>query len=400
MRPSASCRCWSRWSTDMKPDGVVVAFDAGSPRFASQALAQYKIHRPPTADELRSQFPMVKELLEAMQVPIVEVEGWEGDDILGTLAVRGRDAGLRVLLVTGDRDAFQLVSDGVSVVTTKKGITDIVIYGPAEVVERYGVTPAQVPDFLGLKGDTSDNIPGVPGVGEKTAAKLLQQYGTLDCSHRARRGDPRASWARTCARTWARRSRHASSRRSRATCPSSWIWRASSLAASTARGGEGLCRAALHVAARPRAGAEGRGRRARVRRNSHSRRGRIAASGAEAAALPGALAARANPSSSQVPTRSRSCASGRPPRRAGGSAWSWTTARAIRSSARSARWRLRDGERRAGRAGHRRRARPMSCHCCGLAAGSPRRDAKALLQVACPPDEAVSCDDAGARRAV
>lgn len=165
---------------DMKPDGVVVAFDRGKPAFRMEALAQYKVHRPPTAEDLRAQFPMVKELLEAIRVPIVEVEGWEGDDILGTLAVRGREAGLRVLLVTGDRDAFQLVGDGVSVVTTKKGITDIVIYGPDEVLERYGVTPAQVPDFLGLKGDTSDNIPGVPGVGEKTAAKLLQQYGTLD----------------------------------------------------------------------------------------------------------------------------------------------------------------------------------------------------------------------------
>jgi DNA polymerase-1 len=165
---------------DLKPDGVVVAFDRGKPAFRVEALAQYKVHRPPTAEELRAQFPMVKELLTAICVPIVEVDGWEGDDILGTLAVRGREAGLRVLLVTGDRDAFQLVGDGVVVVTTKKGITDIVTYGPDEVLERYGVTPAQVPDFLGLKGDTSDNIPGVPGVGEKTAAKLLQQYGTLE----------------------------------------------------------------------------------------------------------------------------------------------------------------------------------------------------------------------------
>ncbi|HEY5541614.1 MAG TPA: DNA polymerase I [Coriobacteriia bacterium] len=165
---------------DLKPDGVVVAFDRGKPAFRTEALAQYKVHRPPTADELRVQFPMVKVLLAAIDVPIVEVDGWEGDDILGTLAKRGHEAGLRVLLVTGDRDAFQLVGDGVSVVTTKKGITDIVVYGPAEVLERYGITAAQVPDYLGLKGDPSDNIPGVPGVGEKTAAKLLQQYGTLE----------------------------------------------------------------------------------------------------------------------------------------------------------------------------------------------------------------------------
>ena len=165
---------------DLRPDGVVVAFDLGKPAFRVEALAQYKMHRPPTDPLLRAQFPIVKELLVALDVPMVELEGWEGDDILGTLARRGDAAGFRMLLVTGDRDAFQLVTDNVSVVTTKKGITDIVVYGPAEVLERYGVTPAQVPDYLGLKGDTSDNIPGVPGVGEKTAAKLLQEYGSLD----------------------------------------------------------------------------------------------------------------------------------------------------------------------------------------------------------------------------
>ena len=170
----------AKMMADLKPDGVVVAFDLGKPAFRTEALAQYKIHRPPTAQELRDQFPMVKELLTALDVPIVELAGWEGDDILGTLARRGEAAGIRMLLVTGDRDAFQLVTDDVKVVTTKKGITDIVIYGPDEVFERYGVTPAQVPDYLGLKGDTSDNIPGVPGVGEKTATKLLQQWGSLD----------------------------------------------------------------------------------------------------------------------------------------------------------------------------------------------------------------------------
>jgi DNA polymerase I len=165
---------------DLSPDGVVCAFDLGKPAFRTEALAQYKVHRPPTDPELKAQFPIVKELLGALAVPIVEVEGWEGDDILGTLAARGAAAGMHVLLVTGDRDAFQLVTDDVSVVTTKKGITDIVVYGPEQVFERYGVTPAQVADYLGLKGDTSDNIPGVAGIGEKTAAKLLQQYGSLD----------------------------------------------------------------------------------------------------------------------------------------------------------------------------------------------------------------------------
>ncbi|MDA3936749.1 MAG: DNA polymerase I [Actinomycetota bacterium] len=164
----------------LEPDGVVVAFDKGRPLFRSEVLACYKAQRPPTAPELKAQFPMIKELLTAMSVPIVEVEGWEGDDILGTLAEQGENAGMRVLLITGDRDALQLVTENVSVVTTRKGITDIVTYDPQGVFDRYGVTPAQVTDYLGLKGDTSDNIPGVPGVGEKTASKLIAEHGTLE----------------------------------------------------------------------------------------------------------------------------------------------------------------------------------------------------------------------------
>ena len=165
---------------DLAPDGVIVAFDRGKPAFRTEALAQYKIHRPPTDPDLKSQFPMIKELLGALAVPIVEADGWEGDDVLGTLAARGSAEGIRVLLVTGDKDALQLVDENVRVVSTKKGITDIVVYDRDGVIERYGVAPDQVADFLGLKGDTSDNIPGIPGVGEKTAAKLLQEYGTLD----------------------------------------------------------------------------------------------------------------------------------------------------------------------------------------------------------------------------
>ena len=165
---------------DLGPDGVVVAFDRGKPAFRTEALAQYKIQRPPTDPDLKTQFPMIKELLGALAIPIVEVEGWEGDDVLGTLAARGSAEGMRVLLITGDKDALQLVDENVRVVSTKKGITDIFVYDHDAVVERYGVAPGQVADFLGLKGDPSDNIPGIPGVGEKTAAKLLQEYGTLD----------------------------------------------------------------------------------------------------------------------------------------------------------------------------------------------------------------------------
>jgi DNA polymerase-1 len=162
------------------PDSLIVAFDKGRPQFRSDILERYKIHRPPTPSELRPQFGIVKELLAAMNVPVVECEGWEGDDLLGTFAERGEQQGMRVLLFTGDKDAYQLVTGKVSVVSTKKGITDIVVYDPAGVEERLGVRPDQVADYLGLKGDTSDNIPGVPGIGEKTAAKLIQQFGSLD----------------------------------------------------------------------------------------------------------------------------------------------------------------------------------------------------------------------------
>jgi len=174
------CSMLVKMVADLRPDGVVVAWDKGRPAFRSEALAQYKAHRPPTHDDLRSQFPMVKELMDALVVPQFEAEGWEADDILGTFAARGSALGMRVLLVTGDRDALQLVDDNVTVVSTLKGVSDIKLYDAAAVEERFGVRPDQIVDYLGLKGDTSDNIPGVAGVGEKTAAKLIQEYGTLD----------------------------------------------------------------------------------------------------------------------------------------------------------------------------------------------------------------------------
>ena len=163
-----------------QPDAVICAFDAGRPAFRMEALDQYKAQRPPMDPDLKAQFPVIEGLLESMNVPVVRAKGWEGDDILGTIAARDEELGYETLLVTGDKDAYQLASDLTRIVTTKKGITDVAIYGPAEVEERYGVTPAQFPDFLGLKGDSSDNIPGVPGIGDKGAAKLLQAYGSID----------------------------------------------------------------------------------------------------------------------------------------------------------------------------------------------------------------------------
>ena len=162
------------------PDALICAFDAGRPAFRMEALEQYKAQRPPMDDDLKVQFRIIEELLEAMNVPVVRIKGWEGDDVLGTVAKRNEALGYETLLVTGDKDAYQLASDKTRIVTTKKGITDVAIYGPAEVEERYGVRPDQFIDFLGLKGDSSDNIPGVPGIGDKTAAKLLQAYGSLE----------------------------------------------------------------------------------------------------------------------------------------------------------------------------------------------------------------------------
>ena len=163
------------------PDGVVVAFDKGKPRVRMEMLPQYKAQRPPMDPDLHTQFPMIKELLGALNVPILQSEGWEGDDILGTMARLGEQAGCDMLLVTGDRDMYQLVTEHVNVVSTRKGLSDVAIMTPESVDDLYhGITPALVPDFYGLKGDTSDNIPGVPGIGPKKASALIAQYGSLD----------------------------------------------------------------------------------------------------------------------------------------------------------------------------------------------------------------------------
>lgn len=164
-----------------RPDGVAVAFDKGKPRVRMEMLPQYKAQRPPMDPDLRTQFPMIKELLQKIKVPILEAEGWEGDDILGTLARAGEAAGCDMLLITGDRDMYQLTTEHVKVVGTKKGLSDVQVMTPETVEDLYhGITPELVPDFYGLKGDTSDNIPGVPGIGPKKASALIAQYGSLD----------------------------------------------------------------------------------------------------------------------------------------------------------------------------------------------------------------------------
>ena len=164
-----------------RPGGVICAFDKGKPRVRMEMLPQYKAQRPPMDPVLHEQFPMVKELLRSMDVPVCELEGWEGDDVLGTLARRGEAAGYDMYLVTGDRDMYQLVTEHVKVVSTRKGVSDVNIMTPESVDDLYhGITPELVPDFYGLKGDSSDNIPGVPGIGPKKAAALICEYGNLD----------------------------------------------------------------------------------------------------------------------------------------------------------------------------------------------------------------------------
>jgi DNA polymerase-1 len=162
-----------------RPAGVVVAWDAGmSGREKTYDL--YKAHRPSRPDLLAEQWPHLMPLVEAFGYTNVKVEGYEADDVIGTLARRAQEQDLPVMVVSGDRDVYQLVGDGIRVMTTSRGVTDTKVYDRDGVVERYGVPPELVTDLIGLKGDTSDNIPGVPGIGDKTAAQLLQEFGSLE----------------------------------------------------------------------------------------------------------------------------------------------------------------------------------------------------------------------------
>jgi DNA polymerase-1 len=167
----------------LRPDGVIVAFDEGKPMFRLEVLAQYKMHRPPTDERLRAQFGTVRDLLDVLKVPVVMLPHWEGDDILGTLARLAYEKGMRTYLATSDKDAYQLINDMTYAVTTKAGQrSEVIVTTPHDVLERYGIRTDQVTDYLGLKGDPSDNIPGIPGIGEKTAARLLQEYETLEAA--------------------------------------------------------------------------------------------------------------------------------------------------------------------------------------------------------------------------
>ena len=163
-----------------QPAYLAVAFDLHGPTFRHADYSEYKAGRKPTAPELRPQFDLVRECLTAMGIRQLTCPSFEADDILGTMARRCEEAGIPALLVTGDRDSMQLVTATSSVLYTKRGVSEVVRYTPERVLEDFGVTPQQIPDLKGLMGDASDNIPGVPGIGEKTAVKLLATYGTLE----------------------------------------------------------------------------------------------------------------------------------------------------------------------------------------------------------------------------
>jgi DNA polymerase-1 len=164
---------------DYRPKGVAVAWDT-RPVERLEQLGTYKSERRPTPDLLSEQFPYFRPIVDAFGYRNLEFQGWEADDVIATLATRADEAGIKTTIVSTDRDAFQLVSDNVALMMTPRGVSDVNVYTPERVEARYGIKPAQIPDFIGLKGDTSDNIPGIPGIGDKTAGQLIAQYGSLE----------------------------------------------------------------------------------------------------------------------------------------------------------------------------------------------------------------------------
>src|SRR3712207_3802670 len=164
---------------DEVPTHVAVAFDLSRTTFRSERYAEYKANRTSTPDDFRGQIDLIKDVLTALAIPFFAVESYEADDVIATLATQAEAAGYQVLVTTGDRDAFQLVSDNVTVLYPTRGVSELGRIDPAAVMARYGLTPTQYPDFAALRGDPSDNLPSIPGVGEKTAAKWVREYGSL-----------------------------------------------------------------------------------------------------------------------------------------------------------------------------------------------------------------------------
>ncbi|HSJ85102.1 MAG TPA: DNA polymerase I [Acidimicrobiia bacterium] len=165
---------------DYHPDGIAVAWDISRQTFRTESYPEYKAQREKAPDHFRSQLPLIDEVLQTLQITQLREEGYEADDLIATLTKRSVAAGWDVLIVTGDRDAFQLIEGPVKVVYTRRGISDIVLADESYVLDRYGIRPDQYVEYAALRGDTSDNLPGVPGVGEKTASRLISEYGDLD----------------------------------------------------------------------------------------------------------------------------------------------------------------------------------------------------------------------------
>src|SRR3954452_16107791 len=166
---------------DHQPDAIGIAFDRPEPTFRHELVPDYKANRSEAPDILRQQMGLVRQVVETLRIPMVDAAGFEADDVIATLATQAKEKGDEVIVVTGDRDEYQLVEDPyVKVLYNRRGVSDYVLYDEAGIKERTGVTPAQYPEYAALRGDPSDNLPGVPGVGEKTAAKLINQYGDLD----------------------------------------------------------------------------------------------------------------------------------------------------------------------------------------------------------------------------
>src|SRR5258706_10365702 len=163
-----------------RPEFAAAAFDLPAPTFRSKEYEEYKAGRRAMPEDLRPQLEKVRDVLESFSIPISSVEGFEADDVIGTVARIAEERGHAVTIVSGDLDCLQLVTESVEVFVRRLGITDPFVYGPDQVRQRYGFEPPQLIDFKALRGDTSDNIPGVPGVGDKTAAKLVQDFGTIE----------------------------------------------------------------------------------------------------------------------------------------------------------------------------------------------------------------------------
>jgi DNA polymerase I len=174
------CSIVLRGFADLKPDYVAVAFDLSGPTFRHEQYAEYKATRSRMPDDLAAQFPLVREVVGALRIPVYELQGYEADDVIGALTVQAEAKDLETTIVTVDLDMLQLVTDRTRLMTTRSGVENTVIYDPARIWERFGLRPDQMIDYKALKGDPTDNIPGVPGVGEKTASRLIAQFGTLD----------------------------------------------------------------------------------------------------------------------------------------------------------------------------------------------------------------------------